>query len=201
MRVVQLREDDIEQAASILTSAFFTYPLWTWLFPDEAVRRELLPSSARVTMRWGVLMGETYGTAPLTGVAVWMPPGTPGDIDPDGTLTGWPAWEERAGPDVTAKMEAMATEQRAARERAHAGRAWYLPWLGVDPGAQRSGAGSALLQHIFARTDAAALPVLLETEKAENVPYYERHGFFVTHEGVIPMGGPLYWTMKRDPRH
>jgi hypothetical protein len=51
---------------------------------------------------------------------------------------------------------------------------------------------------MFTRLDADGAPCILETEKAQNVPYYERHGFVVAHHAVLP-GGPPYWTMIREP--
>ena len=40
LRVEKLGPDSLERAADVLVRAFFDYPLWTWLLPDEAVRRE-----------------------------------------------------------------------------------------------------------------------------------------------------------------
>jgi ribosomal protein S18 acetylase RimI-like enzyme len=199
--VSPLTDRQVEVAAGQLARAFFDYPLWTWLIPDEARRAKLLPLSALVSVRWGVLMRETYITDPAAGIAIWMPPDAhDGDLDPDGSRTGWHEFERQAGPWIVERLEAMSAEQRPRRDDAAAGQPyWYLPWLGVDPRAQRSGAGSALLAAMFVRTDAASVACILETEKAANVPYYERHGFSVSHEGVVPLGGPPYWTMIRRP--
>jgi hypothetical protein len=43
------------------------------------------------------------------------------------------------------------------------------------------------------------VPCMLETEKEANVPYYERHGFVVAESGTLPLDGPHFWTMWRDP--
>ena len=39
----------------------------------------------------------------------------------------------------------------------------------------------------------------LETQKPDNVPYYERHGF-VVREAVSVADSPPVWLMWRDPR-
>ena len=195
-----LGQADVDAAADLLARAFFDYPAWTWFVPDPARRRELMSSSMRVTMRWGLLMGESYGTSPAGGVAVWMPPGTPDDIDPEGTRTGWNEFAEAAGPSVLERFDIMSAAQQPIRDRAAAGRPyWYLPWLGVDPALQRSGAGSALLRHMFARLDPEGAVCILETEQERNVAYYEQHGFVVAHHGTLPLDGPDYWTMLRLP--
>jgi len=199
--VRSLGEDEIEQAAGVMVRAFISYPVWTWLVPDEVRRAALLPPYALMTMRWGRLLGATYVAGrPVAGVAVWRPPGANESVDPDGSLTGWRAWNAEAGSDVFARLQALNEAQAPARAAACDGPHWYLPWLGVDPRSQRRGVGAALLRHVFARADAAGVPCLLETEVERNVAWYERHGFIVTHAGVVPDGGPPFWTMLRPAR-
>jgi hypothetical protein len=36
--------------------------------------------------------------------------------------------------------------------------------------------------------------------KARNVPFYQKHGFQVVVDEMIPNGGPRLWTMKRQPK-
>ena len=44
--------------------------------------------------------------------------------------------------------------------------------------------------------DAMGLPVYLESSKDANLPFYERHGFRVVGEVVVPRG-PTLWPMVR----
>ena len=76
---------------------------------------------------------------------------------------------------------------------------WYLALLGVDPSCQRSGLGTVLLRHRLDRCDDAGEAAYLETQKPENVPYYERHGF-VVRDTVTVADSPPVWLMWRDPR-
>ena len=76
---------------------------------------------------------------------------------------------------------------------------YYLAILGVDPSAQGRGLGSAVLQPMLDRCDTEGVPAYLESSKATNVPFYERHGFRVTGEIELPFGPPM-WLMWRDPR-
>jgi ribosomal protein S18 acetylase RimI-like enzyme len=72
---------------------------------------------------------------------------------------------------------------------------WYLATLGVDPAAQGHGAGSALLAALLRRADRDALPTYLETDRAENLPFYERAGFRTEQETAI--FGARIWHMQR----
>jgi GNAT superfamily N-acetyltransferase len=76
---------------------------------------------------------------------------------------------------------------------------FYLAILGVEPTAQGRGLGSQLLGPMLDRCDREHVPAYLESSKAENVPFYERHGFQVTEE-VDLLWGPKMWLMWRPPR-
>ncbi len=77
---------------------------------------------------------------------------------------------------------------------------WYLSTIGTDPAARGAGHGRALMQSRLDRVDADHAPAYLESSKESNVPYYQRFGFDVTGEIVIPGGGPTLWSMWRAPR-
>ena len=72
--------------------------------------------------------------------------------------------------------------------------------LGVADAHQGRGIGSALLRTATDRCDAAGEAAYLEATNLNNRRLYERHGFVVTAELVLPDGGPSVWAMWRDPR-
>lgn len=202
IKIVKLAASQIDEAADVLARAFFDSPVWTWVAPDESQRRELMPWYMRMSMRFGVLNGETYTTAPLIrGVAAWEPPvRLDADLSDPEAEAMWEALPERMGEHGIARFHAMIETQRPMREQISAGPpVWYLAWLGVDPAVQQNGVGAALLAHMFARADIDGVPCLTETSKHANVPYYERHGFRVVASGVFPLDGPGVWTMRREP--
>jgi GNAT superfamily N-acetyltransferase len=71
--------------------------------------------------------------------------------------------------------------------------------LAVDAHLQGRGIGSRLMREYTRRLDAAGQLGYLETDKPENVVFYERHGFVVT--GEAPVLGNPNWFMRREPRH
>ena len=190
-----LTTSDVDEAGDLLARAFVDYPMWSWIIPDARRRREALPSLMRMSVRWGLLLDNVFGNGePLRGVAIWAPPGmADAHLEHDHEAT------DVLGADVEARMDRFGAEQRVLRDRDVGPRTWYLPWLGVDPAHQRTGAGTALLRDMFTRLDAAGDDTYLETEIAANVPYYHQHGFAVLTEGVISGGGPAFWTMRRTP--
>ena len=195
----KLTSNDVDAAADVLVRAFFNYPMLTWLMPDDAHRRATLPTFLRASVRWGLLMDEVYGASdPLTGVAIWAPPGLrDADLDPDDSFVHYADVLAALGPGAAARHERFLSEQHTIRDGEIGERTWYLAWLGIDPASQRSGVGGALLRHMFDLLDPEGVDTYLETEKAINVPYYERHAFGVLTQGVISGGGPKFWTMRR----
>jgi ribosomal protein S18 acetylase RimI-like enzyme len=204
MQVRPLTESDIGPAARILADAHLGSPVWRWVVPDEAERRALLPDFMRVRVRFALLERQVFGAGdPLSGVAIWEPPHPPErrhDLDPDGTRTGYADLRPRLTDEMMARFAAMDGVQRPARALAMGGPSyWYLSLLGVDPAAQRSGAGRALIADMCARLDAAAKPCVTDTSNAANIAYYEQRAFRVVHHGRVPLGGPEFWTFRRDP--
>jgi GNAT superfamily N-acetyltransferase len=75
---------------------------------------------------------------------------------------------------------------------------WYLGTFGVDPARQGRGFGSGLLAAWLAWVDADGGDVYLETDRAENVSFYERAGFGTVRETGV-LGVPV-WCMRRESR-
>jgi GNAT superfamily N-acetyltransferase len=98
---------------------------------------------------------------------------------------------------AVSRMIAIFEHQGTLRERAMPEPCWYLIVLGVEPADQRHGLGGQLLQPILARADADGLPCYLETESADAVRFYTRHGFAVLAEADVPGIGFHYWAMRR----
>lgn len=79
-------------------------------------------------------------------------------------------------------------------DRAHS----HFGPLAVDLDLQGKGIGSLLLTAYCRRLDEAGTLAYLETDKAENVPLYERFGFAVTAEADVI--GVKNWFMTREAR-
>lgn len=74
----------------------------------------------------------------------------------------------------------------------------HLGPLAVDAHLQGQGIGSMLLAEYARRVDAAGEVAYLETDKRENVRFYERAGFVVCDEAEV-LGVPN-WFMRREPQ-
>jgi ribosomal protein S18 acetylase RimI-like enzyme len=77
-------------------------------------------------------------------------------------------------------------------------RHWHLGPVAVDAHLQGRGVGSKLMEVFCARVDAAGEAAYLETDKPQNVRFYERFGFEVISEQEV-LGVPN-WFMSRPAR-
>ena len=75
---------------------------------------------------------------------------------------------------------------------------WHLGPVAVEPALQGMSVGSRLLQRFCEGMDEMGDLAYLDTDKPENVRFYERFGFVVVEQDRI-IGIP-YWFMRREPR-
>ncbi len=75
---------------------------------------------------------------------------------------------------------------------------WHLGPVAVDPRLRGQGIGGAMLAHFCKRIDDCAARSYLETDKSENVGFYEKFGFTLVAEAKV-LGVPN-WFMSRPAR-
>jgi len=74
---------------------------------------------------------------------------------------------------------------------------WHLGPVAVEPHFQGKGIGGAMLSAFCERMDQEYTLSYLETDKLENVGFYERFGFRIIEEGAVL--GVRSWFMSRTP--
>ena len=200
IEVVRLRTEQIERIAEVLARAFWSDPQMLWLLPDEADRARLLPWLMTTSIRFSLRAGEAWTTPDLAGLALWLPPGArpPGLV---ATLrSGAIAAPFKLGWERFNRFTMLAARADQLRKRVMHEPHWHLAGLGVEPSAQRSGIGSALLQPVLARADASGAACYLETYTPANVAFYARLGFVVSAEEELVADAPRIWAMRRAGR-
>jgi len=197
--VIALPPSQIKQACAVLSQAFYDDPLFQYLIPDEARRARLLPSFHSITIRYAMHYGEVYTTPGIDGVACWLVPGrtTPTWLGMlRVALHGAPALFGLSG---LRRYFPIGSYVEKVHEQAASGLHWYLWELGVDPSCQHQGIGGQLIQPVLERAARDNLPCYLETMNEINLPFYEKHGFKVVSDGVVPECGLRVWGMVARP--
>jgi len=188
--------DDVAPLSQVLAASFADDPVAGYLFPSRRRRPRGLQTYFRVQMGREYLPdGAVFTTVDRAGAALWAPPGKP-------LVVGWRAILSLlevapyvAGLGLTRVLRLLPRIEALHPTTPH----WYLAVLGTAPERQGHGVGSALLAPALARCDRDGFGAYLESSKAQNVPFYRRHGFEVVTEVAIA-DGPTLWTMWREPR-
>ena len=76
---------------------------------------------------------------------------------------------------------------------------WHLGPVAVDSHLQKRGIGGIMMADFCARVDDKAVLSYLETDKSENVRFYEKFGFLVMDEAKVL--GVRNWFMSRPARN
>lgn len=197
---VQLATDqDRDGLTAVLARAFADDPVLRWVYGPAAAdhHRERQRRRERRFFAWALerlaTQQLTWTTGGREGAAIWALPGrwreTPREAMELCVLTA-PAVGLRA-PRILRGFAQVEARHPAAPHL-------YLAVLGVDPGRQGSGLGSALLQPGLGVCDRDGIPAYLETAEERNIAFYARHGFRVTGELTLPKGPPV-WFLWREP--
>jgi ribosomal protein S18 acetylase RimI-like enzyme len=189
--------DEIPTLAAVLARAFAADPFFSYLAGDAPERSQRMRDGWAGILRYAsARLSATWTTDDRSGAAIWIPPGRDASSLLDqlrlirvyARLIGWRRM--RQASDAIRAME----ERRAAHvPEPH----FYLAALGVEPKRQGEGIGSALLAPVLAEADAAGVACYLETATGRNVLLYERHGFDVVEELVLPRTDVHGWLMRR----
>ncbi|HSI82117.1 MAG TPA: GNAT family N-acetyltransferase [Solirubrobacterales bacterium] len=197
IEVRDLRPEEVADAVAVLARGMRDNPLHVAAYGEDSERRlrchaRLMRSLFRVFTAQQPICAVRDGT--LVGVTGVAPAGT---CQPTATqrlrlLPGLLALGPRTAARVGSWISSWA--RRDDSEDAHV----HLGPLAVDAHLQGQGIGSLIMREHCRRLDGAREVGYLETDKAENVRFYERFGFEVVGEERV-IGVPN-WFMRREPR-
>jgi ribosomal protein S18 acetylase RimI-like enzyme len=188
---------DITALSGAMARAFEDDPVYEWFLPAPSTRlRKMIAMNRAMFPRMlPIDFVQMTTTANLGGIAIWCGPER--WEPPNRAMLGaLPRLLPAIGLGGASKLiSGMGAMKKVHPKDPH----WYLMGLGTDPPHQRTGVGTALVTPKLEECDRQHLGAYLETQKAINVPYYERFGFRVTGEIDLPKGGPHLWLMWRAP--
>lgn len=199
--VGELRVADAEAAVRLLARAFRDNPLNRAVIGAGAERRERVNAAglrpqvpAILESGWALgARSPAEGSRSLAGVLLATPPG--------GHALRTPHWSVRLralagqGWGVARRWAEVQDQLHPYRPaRPHV----YLALLGVEPAQQRGGVGAALITAFLSQADATEESVWLETDRPENVSFYQRAGFVAA--GELRVFGVPVWLMQRRAR-
>jgi ribosomal protein S18 acetylase RimI-like enzyme len=194
-----LSTSEAKQAAQVSARAFFDDVYFSYLLPDERTRSRALELLFSGQIRHGGEHARAVTVRDegeqIVGIAVWFGPGH------------WPPSIGTQLSQLPVTLRALYRHPRALRLGATYINAvlkvhpkehhWYLALIATDPTVQRQGVGTLLMNEGIEKMKMDGVGGYLETQKEENLAYYNRFGYDL-RETVRPVpGGPPYFTMSK----
>lgn len=194
-----LERTELEEGAQVLAAAFAREAFWNYVLTDATRRVERLLPTYRLMLRYGFERGRVTTLGAVDAVAIWLPHQHADPSFMSEVRLGGLAVLLAQGPAAIARLLRVSDYMARLRERLTGGEHEYLWALGVRPGLQGQGLGSRLLRAGLEALDRERRTTYLETHDAPNVPFYERHGFALLDEEVVPRTPLKQWSMLRRP--
>jgi GNAT superfamily N-acetyltransferase len=198
--LLKLNRKLAEPAIKMLTRAFWNYPILTYYFPEESLRRSISESMLAFPIYTCLRYGEIYATSQqLEGAAVWT-------LSEKYPVSLWGILRTvplryifsmtRSG---MARMQTVDRFLNDIHKRLVPYSHMYLEILGVDPKYQKQGFSSKLMKPMVQRLDRQELPCFLETQDPQDVPIYQHFGFEIIDQSAIPESPLTSWALLRKP--
>ncbi len=176
-----------DRAISTIVRAFEADTAVRWMFPDQETYSEYFPQFVRA------LSGPAFdeGTVGLLdgAAAIWLKPGSEPYEETIAEIVERSVPEDRH-PESFALFEEMGAHHPTEPH-------WYLPLIGVEPGWQGKGLGTALMKPILDLCDAEGLPAYLEASAERNRALYERLGFETIATIRVADCRPIFPMLRR----
>ncbi len=198
---VRLAEQDWKAAGQLLSRAFFDNPGMVWALPDPTKRPQRLSWLLGTAMRLCCRAGEGWCFPGVVGgIAGWLPPGRTQIGYQQMLSVGFALAPLRVGMAGCLRTARLTDILQKIHHQAEPADHWYLYAIGVEPKLQGQGYGSRLMRQVLDRVDTDKQRCYLETDKPEDVAFYQKHGFQVRSEFPLLGKGPKLWTMSREAR-
>ncbi len=195
-----LDDDGLRAAGALAARAFSDDDLFRYQYPNDRRRARAVAYTHLRLLKMVekvAIITSAYRDEQLVGVVVWIPPGA-WPYAPSIQLKSASMALRAAGMARTVPFRGASMFGQILRHHPRS-RHYYLQLVMVDPSVQRQGIGSQLLAEVLGRCDAERCDAHLETQRVDNVAYYERFGFTTTLEVTAPSGAAKMWAMHRHP--
>ena len=197
--IIRLDKSHIASAGEILGRSLKDDPASIHVIPDKEDRHAKIHHVFQMTSCLGVRFGEVHATSPnLEAIAVWLPFKVYKVKFFNALICSLKAKMYKLGMEASKRVKPIQEADKEAHLEFAPTDHWYLQTLGVDPQYQGKGYGTILVKYMLDKIDKNPLPVFLETSNQRNVRFYEKLGFKVMKEYLVPETEVTQWYMLRE---
>jgi len=190
----KIQKKDLKNVVNVLTNAFSEDSMWKKVFDDENKNRILTEVMVRFCLKYGNVLSTSNKLEGIMAI-------TPHDKD----MTTWRIIRSGAFflsmkmRNEAKKMTVLSNAIEEAKKGLNLDPYLHLLIMGVSQEFQGKGFGGKLLRALVEKAETDEKPIYLETQKQENINFYEKYGFSVKKKIMLPepLNLPM-WLMLRD---
>jgi len=190
----KIQQKDLKNAVDVLTDAFSEDSMWKEIFDDEDKNRAISEVMVRFCLKYGNVLSTSDNLEGVMAIAPYDKDMTALRIIRSG---GFLLSMKIAGE--AKKMKVLSNAIEEAKKSLNLGPHIHLLIMGVSQEFQGKGFGGKLLRAVIEEAETERKPIYLETQKEDNVSFYEKYGFSVKKKIILPepLNLPM-WLMVRD---
>jgi GNAT superfamily N-acetyltransferase len=193
----KIQKKDLKNAVNVLNDAFSEDSMWKEVFDDEDKNRVLTEVMVRFCLKYGNVLATSDN---LEGVMAI----TPHDKDMTALriIRSGAFFLSMKISSESKKMKVLSNAIEEAKKSLNLGPYIHLLIMGVSQEFQGKGFGGKLLRAVIEKAETERKPLYLETQKEENINFYEKYRFSVKKKIILPepLNLPM-WLMVRDVKY
>jgi ribosomal protein S18 acetylase RimI-like enzyme len=179
---------------TVLDSAFSEDSIWKEVFDDEEKNRILTEIMVRFCLTYGNVVSTSEK---LEGVMAIAPYGK--DMNMVSIIRSGAFFLSMKIGNESKKFKVLSDAVEEAKKTLDLDPYIHLLIMGVSQDYQGKGLGGTLVRALIEKSESENKPIYLETQKEDNIHFYEKYGFDVKKKIILPDPFNLpMWLMFRE---
>lgn len=133
----------------------------------------------------------------LIGLTIWEPPGSHHQFITGKEMIHGVPLLIKIGYKSLNRILNLSLYMSSLREKLIKEPYWYFDFVAVDPKFRRCQMGKSLIEYYLKLADKDNLPIYLEVQNVNYIGLYERLGFKIVHQSIIPETDIMSFCMIR----
>ena len=190
----KIQKKDLKNTVNVLTNAFSEDSMWKEVFDDEDKNRVLTEVMVRFCLKYGNVLSTSDNLEGIMAIAPHDKEMTTLRV----ILSGSFFLSMKISKEAK-KMEILSKAVEEAKKSLNLDPYIHLLIMGVSQEFQGKGFGRKLLRALIEKAQTEKKSIYLETQKEDNINFYEKYGFSVEKKIILPepLNLPM-WLMVRD---
>ena len=189
----RIKKQNLQEAVTVLDSAFSEDSMWKEVFDDEEKNRILTEVMVRFCLTYGNLVSTSDK---FEGVMAIAPYGK--DMNMVSIIRSGAFFLSMKIGNESKKFKVLSDAVEEAKKSLHLDPYIHLLIMGVSQDYQGKGLGEILVRALIEKSESENKPIYLEIQKEDNIHFYEKYGFEVKKKIILqePFNLPMCLMLR-----